>query len=338
MILNKEVEVMPSGKMIIYYKNLNYVVKCRHLLLIKIEDLPKESHIKVDVKCDICGLEKKLHYYNYVINTKEFTEPYCCNNKCSIIKNKKTNYERYNDENYNNREKFKSTSLSKFGAENYTQTDEYKEKSKQTNLKRYGVEWALQSDVVKQKIRNTNIENIGFEYPMQCEKIREKSKLSVLEKYGVDHISKSKEIKTKVKNTNLERYGVEYPTQNREIFNKAQSSSFQTHLYKNSNLSYQGSHEKYFLELMESKGFLNMVFVGKSYNYYYNEKIHTYYSDYTFNNVVIEIKSYWTYNRNGSDKELESINETKWQTFRDSGDLIIILKSKHEIKNYVDSL
>jgi hypothetical protein len=35
---------------------------------------------------------------------------------------------------------------------------------------------------------------------------------------------------------------------------------------------------------------------------------------------------------------LELINETKWQSVRDSGDDIIILKSKGETKNYVENL
>ena len=160
----------------------------------------------------------------------------------------------------------------------------------------------------------------------------------VLKKYGVDHISKSEEVKLKVKNTNMKRYGVEYPTQNRDIFKKAQSTSFQTNLFKNSNLYYQGSYEKYFLELMEGKGLLDMVFVGKSYDYILNNKKCVYYSDYLFNNFTIEIKSSWTYDKNGLDLDLRLKNETKWGSVTDSGDLIITLKSKEEIKNYVDNI
>jgi len=52
----------------------------------------------------------------------------------------------------------------------------------------------------------------------------------------------------------------------------------------------------------------------------------------------IEIKSSWTYNRNGKDDLLGFKNETRWQTVRDLGDDIVILKSKEEIKNYVDNI
>ena len=44
--------------------------------------------------------------------------------------------------------------------------------------------------------------------------------------------------------------------------------------------------------------------------------------------AIIEIKSNWTYNKSGKDKELELENETKWQSVRDFGDEIIILFSK----------
>jgi len=89
---------------------------------------------------------------------------------------------------------------------------------------------------------------------------------------------------------------------------------------------------------MDYKELLDMVFVGKSYNYILNNKEYVYYSDYLFNNFTIEIKSGWTYDKNGLDLELRLKNETKWKSVIDSGDLLITLKSKTEIKNYVDSL
>jgi hypothetical protein len=93
-----------------------------------------------------------------------------------------------------------------------------------------------------------------------------------------------------------------------------------------------------FLELMEDKGLLNDISNGKCYNYIFNDKKRSYHSDYLYNNVTIEIKSSWTYNRNDRDKELELKNETRWQMVRDIGDEIIILKSKQEIKNYVENI
>ena len=112
----------------------------------------------------------------------------------------------------------------------------------------------------------------------------------------------------------------------------------QIHTYNNTNLTYQGSYEKYFLELMDDKGLLNDISNGKSYNYKFNNKVRAYHSDYLFNNFTIEIKSSWTYDKNGLDLDLRLKNETKWGSVTDSGDLIITLKSKEEIKNYVDNI
>jgi hypothetical protein len=89
---------------------------------------------------------------------------------------------------------------------------------------------------------------------------------------------------------------------------------------------------------MDDKGLLNDISNGKSYNYKFNNKVRVYHSDFLFNNITIEIKSSWTYNRNNKDELLQLKNETRWQTVRDLGDDIVILKSKEEIKNYVDNI
>ena len=89
---------------------------------------------------------------------------------------------------------------------------------------------------------------------------------------------------------------------------------------------------------MNSNGLLNQISKGKSYEYILNKKKHVYHSDYLFNNLIVEIKSNWTYNKDGKDKELELENETKWQSVRDSGDDIIILFSKKDIDNYIKEL
>jgi hypothetical protein len=136
----------------------------------------------------------------------------------------------------------------------------------------------------------------------------------------------------------MEIYGFENPMQCKEVFNKAQKSSCKIQTYKNTDLTYQGSYEKTFLELMEEKGFLNLISNGKHYEYKLKNKKHIYYSDYLFVETTIEIKSSWTYNKNGKDKDLELENETKWQSVRNFGDKIIILKSKKEIKNFLENI
>jgi hypothetical protein len=338
MIIQEEVEVIPSGRMIKYFKDLNYQAEWRTPITVKVIDLPKVSHVKIEVKCEICGNIKKLSYNNYVTNTKNFTQKYSCNNKCSSFKNKISLLEKYGDENYNNREKFIVTNREKFGVSNYTQTEEYIEKNKYTCLLKYGTEHHFQSDEIKEKIKKKNLIKRGVEFPMQSELVKTKSKNTVLEKYGVEHISKLEKTKNQKKLTCFKNYGVEYPLQNDEIFEKSLKNSKMIKKFKGTSLFYQGSYERHFLNLMEKANKINLIGNGKKYEYLFDNKSHYYFSDFKYLNYTIEIKSSWTYNRNGKDKILEQINETKWQSVRDSDDDIIILKSIKEINNFVKNL
>ncbi len=55
----------------------NYGYKIGDLAIVKIEDWNKNSHEKVNVKCDICGFEKMLSYREY-IRSYENNGIYCC--------------------------------------------------------------------------------------------------------------------------------------------------------------------------------------------------------------------------------------------------------------------
>ena len=127
---------------------------------------------------------------------------------------------------------------------------------------------------------------------------------------------------------------MQYP----DIWKKQQKSSCDVFKYKDTNLTWQGKSELCFLEFMDKYGFINEVLSGKLYDYTLINKHHVYYSDYLFRGITIEIKSTWTYNKNGTDLELELENETKWKAVRDFGDKLIILWSKKEIKEYVKNL
>jgi hypothetical protein len=94
MIISKYVNVKISKSTIKFYKNKNYNVKLKEFSKIKICDLPKNSHIKVKVKCDICNNEKEITYQRYNLNI-ENGGYYSYSQKCSIEKVKKTNIERY---------------------------------------------------------------------------------------------------------------------------------------------------------------------------------------------------------------------------------------------------
>ena len=206
-------------------------------------------------------------------------------------------------------------------------------KQENTCLEKYGFKYPAKDKEIYKKTEKTKLEKYGDIHYVN----RPKAKKTCLEKYGFESSNKDDNVKEKMKKTLFENYGVYYPTQNDVIFSKSQKNSFKINIYKNTILTYQGSYEKYFLELMECKGLLNDISNGKSYTYFF-EKNRKYFSDFLYNNQTIEIKSSWTYNRNGKDKLLELKNETRWQTVRDMGDGIVILMSKEEIKNYIDNI
>jgi hypothetical protein len=362
MILDKKIAVKVIGKTFKYYKELNYNINKKNtIILVNVEDLSKGSNIKINVKCDFCGNEKLLNYSKYIKNTKNFTELYGCCELCSKEKREKTNEKnsgfKYPAQNPKTLKKMAGTNIEKYGSSCPMNSEKIKKKIKEENKKNFGFEYPAQNKNIFSKVEETNLKKYGNKCSLANEEIKKKAKNKILKKFGVDNVLKNKKIREKAKKTrleiyrnenynnrekakktNLERYGVEHPMQIKEIFNKQQKSSSAVKKYKDTELVYQGAYEKFFLEEMEKIGFLNKIKNGKKYNYILKNKIHIYYSDFEFNNITIEIKSNWTYNKNGKDKDLELENETKWKSVVEFGDKIIVLKSKKEIKDYIISV
>ena len=165
----------PRGKSNIYYKSLGYDLSSDEVK-IYIKDLPKNSKSKINVKCDFCGKEKSVDYYSYCKVTKDSTCDYACSDCASL--------------------KYKKTCLSKWGVENYFQTNNFKDHLKEKNKNKYGVEYHTQLDSVKEKIKNT-----------------------VREKYKVDNVSQLQENKDKVRRTNILKFGYKSPRKNFKIDN-----------------------------------------------------------------------------------------------------------------------
>ncbi len=106
MILNKKINIkIRNNKIRQYYNKIGYDTS-QNDILIDIEHLIPSSHYKINVKCDICGTEKTLKYYNYIKNISKHNI-YTCNNICAQIKNK-------------------ITSLEKFGVEHHSKTIEHR--------------------------------------------------------------------------------------------------------------------------------------------------------------------------------------------------------------------
>jgi very-short-patch-repair endonuclease len=222
MLISKKIKIKINTTALKHYIKKGYNVRVGDEIIVNVNDLTPSSTYKVKVKCDICGNEKELTYNKYIKNIKKYNL-YTCSNKCSSIKNKKTNLEKYGSENYSNREKYKKTCLEKYGVENSFQILDTKEKIKKTNIKKYGVESANSSDIVKNNKKKSLLKKYGVDSYSKTNEYKEKMKLynqnkeyknqklktftnTCIEKYGVSHTSNMPEIRKKIKNSNQNTY------------------------------------------------------------------------------------------------------------------------------------
>jgi hypothetical protein len=174
MILDKEVEIVVNSKKINHYKNFGYELKPGQKINVKIEHLSLGSKVLINVKCDVCGKEKKLTYNEYVDNTKKFTELYCCSRKCGEVKKEKTN-------------------LKIYGVKNVSQSEVVKQKKTETCLKNWGVEYPSQNIGIFEKQIQTCLKNNGYSFSLQNKELLEK--INML--YGVKNVSQSEVVKKK---------------------------------------------------------------------------------------------------------------------------------------------
>ncbi len=227
-----------NSNIIKYYVDKGYIFNKNDEFRIKVEDLHKNSSIKVDVKCDICESEKKLTYSKYIKNVSNGGF-YSCSQKCSIEKKKKTFLENYGVENPSQsniiKDKKKKTFLERYGVENIMFLEETKDKIKKTNLEKYGVENIIFLEETKDKIKKTNLERYGNICTWKSLKLKEKSDNRKMERYGTLYPMQTEEIKEKTKKTNLERYGVSTPLKKESSINiiKTKRINKCTDYYKN---------------------------------------------------------------------------------------------------------
>lgn len=250
-------------------------------------------------------------------------------------KSKETKLEKYGDENYNNSKKMYQTNIKNRG-DNYI-NDIIKIREEKF-LKEYGVTHPLQLPQFLEKRKQTNLERHGVENVSQKEEFKRKRTDTIIDKFGVENASQNKDIKKKKKETSLKNFGVEHHLKDHDMFQKHFKAQFKIKEYKNTGINYQGSYEKYFLELIEEKGLLDEVRPGQSFEYEWKGQKHTYHTDFVFRGRHIEIKSVWTYNKNGDDQELQSLNESKWKSVRDMGSNLVVLIGKSEISGFIKYL
>ena len=313
-LIDKENEISPSRLNVL----INYNPEIKLKILEYTNSYPEKmsltgrceniiKNIKTYPNCPNCKINK------VTFSNAGFIREYC-SSKCSdssekVIKNRKI------------------TMMKKYGVDTPFKSKEIKNKAKKTMLEKYGVECSLNHKETKEKIKKIMLQKYGVENNLCNGVLREEMKKTMLEKYGVSSYVLAKDFKEKSNKTKSEKNYI-----------IKQTYFVKTLEYKNSGIFYQGSYEKYFLELLELKNMLSLVSRGKSLYYEYkNEKL-LYHPDFCINGNLIEIKSRWTYNKYGKDIEQGEKNEAKWQGAREQNFKINILFSKKEIEEYINSL
>lgn len=218
-IITKEVEVKINGFTAKHYESLGYEIPMKKAskltyekykkefvydtnktIIVKVNDLLKNSGAYVDVLCDVCNetvVSMKYADYNRAIDKNG---SYVCRT-CSYIRKKQADIIRYGC--------------------SYMGTDEFKEKRRKSCMDRFGVESPLQNRDIIEKVRFTNMQKYGCSNPSQVPEFREKARLTALEHFGVECVSKNEEVKEKTRMTNIKKYGVPYTQQSPEIRAKA---------------------------------------------------------------------------------------------------------------------
>ena len=206
MLLDKEVKVsIKYNYDLDYYKNLGYKLD-KEYFFVKIEDLPKKSFTKVNVKCEYCYIEEFIPYYKWNRSMESPVKKYCCKN-CKG-------------------EKIKESNILKYGVTSVAKLESSKRKAVETSLEKWGVRNHLMSTTIKEKIKNTNREKWGVENPMQMPEIRKKQSEKIKQKWGVCNISKLDDIKEKKCKTTFSNFGVLFPLQSEDIKEKVRSTNF----------------------------------------------------------------------------------------------------------------
>jgi predicted nucleic acid-binding Zn ribbon protein len=219
----------------------------------------------------------------------------------------------------------KETNIEKYGAENVSQTQYFKDKSKETNMKNCGFPHNMMDEKCKQKAKKTNLDNHEGIYNLNLPETRKLAHDKCDELYEGKCYPTSKHGQEKCR----EKHGRPFAMQVPEIFEKAQKSGFRLkylELPSGKVISYQG-YEHFAIQLLldyefEEEDIITGCKFVPQIDYKYKGKNKTYYPDIYIQsaNLLIEVKSKHTLEDNAS------LNQAKFMaTARDSRDFKFLL-------------
>lgn len=209
MILDEYVKIKIGTRNFKHYKQLGYSFNhVGDVIMVVPQDLLPYSTVTINAKCDYCGKDTKVKFSDYMVQTKNLTRQYACNNQ-ECMNQQRTNY-------------FQQT----YGVNNPFELDEIIQKSKETMMNKYGEPNAMKVSIFKKQAKHTSLEKWGYEYPSQSPVFRENVKNTCLKKYGVTTYSQTEDFLEQFKNTCQQKYGISAPMQNIDILQKAKESLY----------------------------------------------------------------------------------------------------------------
>ncbi len=197
-----------------------------------------------------------------------------------------------------------------------------KEKREKTTLERYNTKNVAQLDWVKKKMEETCLDTYGTKHPLQNDQVLNKIKKTNLERYGYENTFSVPIFKEKIKRYNIDKYGVEYPMQNADFASKQLLASYnkKEFIFPSGKKIYCQGYEPQALQILLNEGYHeNDILTERnevpSFWYEIEGKAHRYYPDFYIskNNLIIEVKSEYTYNVN------KTINLLKEKSCLDAG-------------------
>lgn len=231
------------------------------------------------------------------------------------------NYKTLVSENYKNNPKIllkrKQTNLEKYGTEHCSQNKEILEKMYKTNIVKYGCKSILGTKAHTDNTSKYNTENKEW--------ITKKKKEAWTKNYGIDSYFKTKKFLKDREELWLKKYGTT---------NINDVNFIRTKFFLDTKIIYQSKLELLFLELARKHNILNKIKRPNFVNYFFDGKKRKYFPDYSIDNLYIEIKSSYTYNKNGKDKYIESKNNCKFEAVKKLGIEFKLLIDKEQIIEY----
>lgn len=208
------------------------------------------------------------------------------------------------------RARIKDRMFERFGVDHPMRSQAIVSKMRETNLERYGNEWQIASGSTREKSAATNLERHGSENPFASPLVREKIRETNLERFGTEYPLQAEVNKAKSKETMESRHGAPFPAQVPSIRKKqARAAKFTVPIEVNgATLDCQGTYEQRFVrEYLDSFGFSG-IDISQDVSVPYVDhrgKSRRYIPDFVHvpSGTLIEVKSTWTLDRNGSDDD-----------------------------------